>query len=123
MTLKEYTQSCLNFAEESSKWLDLDRGRFYVATGCGDWAETCDNGEDGIYIDWVWGVRNDPEAIIKRAPKEYLSCFTESYEQSQDECWEAEIVAHLMRKYESCAIVDGKPQLRHAEEYKEDNTL
>ncbi len=68
MTVEEYTEICLRFAEDTKNDADLDEGRFFV-TYRGGWISSCDNAHGGIGLRWAFGKS---EAEIRRlAPIKY----------------------------------------------------
>lgn len=57
MTVKEYINSCLQFAEDTREWGGLNEYHFYSTTeGCGYWYESCDNAEGGLDISWAFNL-------------------------------------------------------------------
>ena len=60
MTVEEYTNSCLKFAEASKGWPDdgLDAGSFYT-TFDGSWEMTADNQNGGVGIEWAFHLTEE----------------------------------------------------------------
>ncbi len=68
MTVEEYTEICLRFAEDTKNDGALDDGRFFV-TYRGGWMSSCDNAHGGIGVRWAFGKS---ESEIRRlAPQKY----------------------------------------------------
>lgn len=69
LSIEEYTEICLRFAEDTRNDSDLDEGRFFV-TYRGGWMSSCDNAHGGIGVRWAFGKS---EAEIRRlAPQKFL---------------------------------------------------
>ena len=58
MTINEYKESCINFAKAAKDWSALDPYRFYMASGNGEWYESCDAARGGISVAWVFEYRD-----------------------------------------------------------------
>ena len=69
MTAEEYTEICLQFAEDTKNDGALDEGRFFV-TYRGGWMSSCDNAHSGVGVRWAFG-KNETE-IRRLAPKKLL---------------------------------------------------
>lgn len=69
MTAEEYTEICLQFAEDTKNDGALDEGRFFV-TYRGGWMSSCDNAHGGVGVRWAFG-KNETE-IRRLAPKKLL---------------------------------------------------
>ena len=69
MTVSEYTEICLRFAEDTKNDDGLDDGRFFV-TYRGGWMSSCDNAHDGIGVRWAFG-KSETE-IRRLAPQKLL---------------------------------------------------
>ena len=72
MTVEEYTNSCLKFAEASKGWPDdgLDAGSFYT-TFDGSWEMTADNQNGGVGIEWAF--HRTEEEIRAQAAEKFLA--------------------------------------------------
>ncbi len=68
MTVEEYTEICLRFAEDTQNDGDLDDGRFFV-TYRGGWISSCDNAHGGIGVRWAFGKTK--EEILRLAPQKF----------------------------------------------------
>lgn len=103
MTLNEYFNACDKFAADSAEWARCDPYKMYVATGDGEWAETCDNHENGISVAWAFGLPHGKinPAIVREA---YIDSFRAEYEQGIDESWDDEQMNAVFQKYEDCVI-------------------
>ena len=69
MTVEEYTNICLRFAEDTKNDGTLDDGRFFV-TYRGGWTSSCDNAHGGVGVRWAFG-KNEAE-IRRLAPQKFL---------------------------------------------------
>ncbi len=68
MTVEEYTEICLRFAEDTKNDDGLDNGRFFV-TYRGGWISSCDNAHGGVGVRWAFGKS---EGEIRRlAPQKF----------------------------------------------------
>jgi len=76
MTVKEYTEACLEFARATKTWGGMRSGQFYVTTGRG-WVETCDNSEAGVRIDWAFGQTS--KYIKENAAQEFVDTLWHSF--------------------------------------------
>ncbi len=54
LTVEEYTEICLRFAEDTKNDDGLDNGRFFV-TYRGGWMSSCDNAHGGVGVRWAFG--------------------------------------------------------------------
>ena len=70
MTVKEYTNICIKFAEDTAEWFALDNYKFYTTSIFG-WKESCDNAHGGIDISWAFHM--DGMEIRERAPQEFIN--------------------------------------------------
>ncbi|MBR5908916.1 MAG: hypothetical protein IKZ66_02955, partial [Schwartzia sp.] len=70
MTIKEYTESCLKFAEASKGWEKLDENSFYT-TFDKSWEMSGDNQNGGVGIEWVFHLTEDE--IRAQAPEKFLA--------------------------------------------------
>ncbi len=52
MTVEEYTEICVRFAEDTKDWGGIDT-RFFV-TFRGGWVSSCDNRHGGIGVRWAY---------------------------------------------------------------------
>ena len=69
LTVEEYTEICIRFAEDTKNDCDLDDGRFFV-TYRGGWMSSCDNAHGGVGVRWAFGKS---EAEIRRlAPQKFF---------------------------------------------------
>ncbi len=66
MTIKEYTESCLKFAEASKGWEKLDENSFYT-TFDKSWEMSGDNQNGGVGIEWAFHLTEDE--IRAQAPE------------------------------------------------------
>ena len=69
MTVSEYTEICLRFAEDTKNDDGLDDGRFFVTYRSG-WMSSCDNAQGGIGVRWAFG-KSETE-IRRLAPQKLL---------------------------------------------------
>ena len=58
MTINEYTESCLKFAEASKGWEKLDENSFYT-TFDKSWEMSGDNQNGGVGIEWAFHLTED----------------------------------------------------------------
>ena len=70
MTIKEYTESCLKFAEASKDWEKLDENSFYT-TFDKSWEMSGDNQNGGVGIEWAFHLTEDE--IRAQAPEKFLA--------------------------------------------------
>ena len=68
LTVEEYTNICLRFAEDTKNDGDLDDGRFFV-TWRGGWTSSCDNAHGGVGVRWAFG--KSAEEIRRLAPQKF----------------------------------------------------
>ncbi len=69
MTIKEYTEAALKFAEASKGWNALDESQF-ITTHEGSWEMTADNQNNGVGIEWAFHL--DETAVRENAPEKFL---------------------------------------------------
>ncbi len=69
MTIKEYTEAALKFAEASKAWNSLDESQF-ITTHEGSWEMTADNQNNGVGIEWAFHL--DEAAVREKAPEKFL---------------------------------------------------
>lgn len=69
MLIKEYTESCLKFAEETKKWGALNQYCYYLTDGF-HWDETCDGDGGGLDVSWAFHMPNSK--IKKLAPQKFV---------------------------------------------------
>jgi hypothetical protein len=69
LTVEEYTEICVRFAEDTKNDGDLDDGRVFV-TYRGGWISSCDNAHGGVGIRWAFG--KSEEEIRRLAPQKFL---------------------------------------------------
>lgn len=72
MTVEEYTNACLKFAEASRGWGAMDESQF-ITTHDGSWEMTADNQNGGIDIAWAFH-RGEAE-IRAQAPQRLMDYF------------------------------------------------
>ena len=70
MTIKEYTDSCLKFAEASKGWEKLDENSFYT-TFDKTWEMSGDNQNGGVGVEWAFHLSEDE--IRAQAAEKYLA--------------------------------------------------
>ena len=69
LTVEEYMEICVRFAEDTKNDGDLDDGRFFV-TYRGGWISSCDNAHGGVGVRWAFG--KSEEEIRRLAPQKFL---------------------------------------------------
>lgn len=69
LSVEEYTEICVRFAEDTKNDGDLDDGRFFV-TYRGGWMSSCDNAHGGVGIRWAFG--KSEEEIRRLAPQKFF---------------------------------------------------
>ncbi len=69
MTIREYTEAALKFAEASKGWTTLDESQF-ITTHEGSWEMTADNQNNGVGIEWAFHL--DETAVRENAPEKLL---------------------------------------------------
>ncbi len=69
LTVEEYTEICVRFAEDTKNDGDLDDGRFFV-TYRGGWMSSCDNAHGGVGIRWAFG--KSEEEIRRMASQKFF---------------------------------------------------
>lgn len=72
MTVREYTESCLKFAQASKGWAKLDETQF-ITTHDGSWEMTADNQNGGIDVSWAF--QREETEIREEAPEKLLDYF------------------------------------------------
>ena len=70
MTIKEYTDSCLKFAEASKGWEKLDENSFYT-TFDKTWEMSGDNQNGGVGVEWAFHLAEDE--IRAQAAEKFLA--------------------------------------------------
>lgn len=110
MNIKEYTESCLNFAKDTHNWLGLEEYKHYVTCDVGTyrddhgrfvtvqgWCESCDNAEDGIDVSWAF---NKSESYIREhAPQEFVDKLLETIQVAIDDEWDEESLCKIIEKF------------------------
>lgn len=74
MLLKDYTESCLEFAEETKDWGVLNPYSFYLTDGS-SWSETCDGNGGGLDVSWAFHMASGE--IEKLAPQKFVDLIHE----------------------------------------------
>lgn len=71
MTLEEYTERAIKFAEDTKEWSHLKNfeGYSYVTGLWEDWEETSDNAHGGINLEWAF---HEDDSFIKEHAAEYF---------------------------------------------------
>lgn len=70
MTYNKYLNACLDFAEKSQDWLDIDSTQCYTTSvDEGGWRESCDNAHGGISVEWAFKL--SAEKVRELCPGEY----------------------------------------------------
>ncbi|MBQ9365262.1 MAG: hypothetical protein IJT82_05740 [Schwartzia sp.] len=77
MTVQEYTNSCLKFAEASKSWAELDPSQFYT-TFDKSWEMSGENQNGGIGIEWAF--HQDEGFIKENAPQKFVDYFRQEME-------------------------------------------
>ena len=70
MTIQEYTESCLKFAEASKGWEKLDENSFYT-TFDKTWEMSGDNQNGGVGVEWAFHLSKDE--IRAQAAEKFLA--------------------------------------------------
>ena len=70
MTIQEYTESCLKFAEASKSWEKLDENSFYT-TFDKTWEMSGDNQNGGVGVEWAFHLSEDD--IRAQAAEKFLA--------------------------------------------------
>ena len=70
MTIKEYTDSCLKFAEASKDWEKLNENSFYT-TFDKTWEMSGDNQNGGVGVEWAFHLPEDE--IRAQAAEKFLA--------------------------------------------------
>ena len=70
MTIQEYTDSCLKFAEASKGWEKLDENSFYT-TFDKTWEMSGDNQNGGVGVEWAFHLSEDE--IRAQAAEKFLA--------------------------------------------------
>ena len=100
MNINDYKLSCIKFAEDTKDWGGLNPYSVYVATPNGEWAESCDNHENGIPLAWAFDV---PTEYINACVNSYYATeFAEEYNTGIDDGWSEDQFIALGDKYEDC---------------------
>lgn len=87
MLVKEYVESCVRFAHDTSKWPKLNGIKFYTtAPDCG-WEESCDNAHGGLDVSWAF--HESAEVIAQEAAQRFINEIAAHLEQGINENWEA----------------------------------
>lgn len=85
MTIRDYEEICLKFAEETREWGGLDESQQYTTVSYDDWKESSDNVHGGLYINWAF--HKDTAFIKENAAQELLNQIKQLIEQAVDEEW------------------------------------
>lgn len=96
MTLKEYTECCVKFSDETMAFGDLDPYKFYT-TGYSSWEESSDNANNGISVRWAF--HETKEEIRKKALHHFVSSLKEELEIAEDEGFDSDQVERIIEKY------------------------
>lgn len=59
MTLEDYKVVCKKFRDDSMEWGACDTYKFYTATDCFNWVESCDNNNGGIDVSWAFHLSDE----------------------------------------------------------------
>ena len=85
MTIHDYTQACIDFANDTSSWGALDEYQFYTTTGNG-WEESCDNAHGGLSVRWAF--HRSADEIMASASEEYRAQIAEELRAAIDDGWQ-----------------------------------
>lgn len=96
MFLANYTTICINFANDTKEWGNIDPYKFYTTQGV-SWVETADNAHGGLDVSWAFQMSN--EQIKRYAHKEYLKQLQAAVEQAIDEDFDSEQVYVLVKQF------------------------
>lgn len=94
MTIAAYTTAAIKFAADTAEWADLDPYAFYFTSVPDTWAETSDNANGGLLLDWAFHLSEDQ--IRARAPQEMLDQLAAMLDQAIDEGWNAEQLGAIL---------------------------
>lgn len=83
MTVKEYINRCLGFAEDTKKWGGLNEG-FYTTGEFNGWHESCDNWNGGLDVSWAFHL--SPEQIKSEGAQHFVDELATLIRCTADQC-------------------------------------
>lgn len=97
MKYNEYLSDCIDFAEKSESWNELDHSKPFITTNGNGWQETCDNANGGIDVSWAFHLTADE--IRADAPQQYADAITELLQLAIDDEWTADQLQSIVDQF------------------------
>ncbi len=97
MTLKEYTEKALRFAEDTKEWGGLDDSSFYTTGQWDEWEETSDNAHGGI--DLSWAFHENQKFIKENAAEYFIKNLLEMVRLAVDDEWDHEQIENIIEDF------------------------
>ena len=92
MLIKDYTENCIKFAEET-KCKSLNPYCYYLTDGF-SWNETCDGNGGGLDVSWAFNMPNNE--IKKLAPQKFVDLIHEEIITAIDNDLSADEIGELV---------------------------
>ncbi len=98
MTVQEYTQNCIKFAEDSKEWGGIDPYKFYTTAHNG-WEESSDNASGGIDVSWAFHMK--PDEIKEQAAQQLLDNVLQIMRLMADDEWDSDSIYNWLECFQS----------------------
>lgn len=96
-SVKKYAEICKKFSADTAKWGSLYDFKYYTTCGDDDWEETCDNPNNGVYINWAFQL--SAEEIEHQAAEQLYELLLEELNLAMSDGWDAEDFEIIYNKF------------------------